>query len=396
MNIAILGLTATSYGSLTYLKNFLPHLVQLDPSNNYEVFLPAANAGEWDVRQKNVRIHFCRWAPESGALRVLWEQLVLPWILRAQHADTVYTTHNMAILLSSTPSIIILQNVEPFFAGQFPNALHLRLRLWLLRMMTEISLRRSRRIIAISEWEKEFLVERFRLSPDKIIVSYPGVTEGFHPPPPGSAACLRERLGIEPPYILSVTRLAGYGNLLSLAKAYVSLVKAGKVAMPLVIPGGVWDAKYIATVKRLLDAEGCADRVKFLGYVPHQHMPWLFGHASCFVFPSLLEACGNVLIEALACGTPILCCRRRSMSDVCGDAAVLFEGDDPGDIADKINAVLTDQPLREALSRRAVARARQFSWRLGAEKVHRVFQQIASAPAAGNCGAASIPPERGA
>ena len=100
MNIAILGLTATSYGSYTYLKNLLPHLAQLDRSNHYEVFLPAANARELDVRQANFRIHVHRWPLKSGTLRVLWEQLILPWILRARGVDVVYTTHNMAILLS--------------------------------------------------------------------------------------------------------------------------------------------------------------------------------------------------------------------------------------------------------------------------------------------------------
>ena len=381
MNIAILGLTATSYGSYTYLKNLLPHLARLDRSNHYEIFLPEANARELDVRQANFRIHVHRWPLKSGTLRVLWEQLILPWILRARGVDVVYTTHSMAILLSPLPSIIIMQNVEPFF--QFPNPPHLRVRLWLLRTMMEFSLRRSPRIIAISDWEKEFLVERFSLPADKIIVSYPGVTEGFRPPAPGSEALLREHLGIEPPYILSVTRLAGYGNLLNLAGAYISLMKAGKVTMPLVVPGDVWDSTYIGKVKKLLAAEGCTDRVKFLGYVPHQHMPLLFGHAACFVFPSLLEACGTVLIEALACGTPILCCRRRPMSDICGDAAALFDGEDPNDMAAKIFDVLSNQSLREKLSRRALERATQFSWQQGAEKVFRIFEELAPASRAG-------------
>ena len=394
MKIAILGLTATSYGSHTYLKNFLPHLAQLDLSNHYELFLPKANARELDVQQANFRVHLHRWPPKSGTLRVLWEQLILPWILRARGVDAVYTTHSMAILLSPVPSIIIMQNVEPFFAGQFPNPPYLRVRLWLLRKMMELSLRRSPGIIAISDWEKDFLVERFRLPPDKIIVSYPGVTEGFRPPAPGSAALLREHLRIEPPYLLSVTRLAGYGNLLNLAKAYISLVKAGKVAMPLVIPGGVWDSMYIGKVKKLLAAEGCSDRVRFLGYVPHQHMPLLFGHAACFVFPSLLEACGTVLIEALACGTPILCCRRRPMSDIGGDAAVLFDGEDPTNIAEKIFDVLSNRPLREELSRRAVERATQFSWQSGAEKVYRIFEQLAPAARAATRESEIIPPER--
>src|SRR5208282_6635013 len=117
MDIAILGLTATSYGSLTYLRNFLPHLAQLDRSNHYELFLPASNARELDVQRPNFRIHTRRLAPKSGTLRVLWEQLILPWILRARRVDAVYTTHSMGILLSRSPSIIIMQNVEPFFAG---------------------------------------------------------------------------------------------------------------------------------------------------------------------------------------------------------------------------------------------------------------------------------------
>jgi glycosyltransferase involved in cell wall biosynthesis len=394
MNIAILGLTATSYGSLTYLRNLLPHLAKLDRSNHYEIFLPPANTQELDVRQANFRIHTPRWAPKSGAFRVLWEQLALPWILRAERVDAVYTTQNMAILLSPAPSIIIVQNVEPFFAGQFPNPLHLRARLWLIRIMTELSLRRSHKIIAISDWEKDFLVERFHLPPDKIIVSYPGVTEGFRVPVPGPAALLRERLGIEPPYILAVTRLAGYGNLLNLARAYVSLVKTDKVTMPLVIPGEVWDAQYIGKVRKLLIETGCSDRVKFIGYVPHQHMPLLFGHATCFVFPSLLEACGTVLIEALACGTPILCCRRRPMVDICGDAAVLFDGEDPAEIAGKIFEVLSDPPLRDTLSRRAVERATRFSWQQGAEKVHRLFEELAPSSRAASRGAEATTPER--
>jgi len=374
MKIAILGLTATSYGSHTYLKNLLPHLAEIDHTNQYEVFLPAAKAGELDVRQANFQVHVPERAPKSGALRVAWEQLIFPWILKSKRVDAVYTTQNMAIVLSPKPSIIIMQNVEPFFAGKFHNPLHLRARLWLIRMMTEFSLRRSRGIIAISDWEKEFLVERFHLAPEKVVVSYPGVTEGFHAPDADSAALLRKRLGLEPPYILSVTRLAGYGNL---AKAYVSLVKGGAVTMPLVVPGEVWDAQYIGRVKKLLADEGCADRVKFIGYVPHQDMPLLFGNATCFVFPSLLEACGTVLIEALACGTPILCCRRRPMSDICGDAAMLFDGEDSRDIAARILEVLSDPSLRETLSARGVKRATRFSWQEGAEKVYQLFQQLA-------------------
>ena len=160
--------------------------------------------------------------------------------------------------------------------------------------------------------------------------------------------------------------------------------------MPLVVPGGIWDSDYIGQVKKLLTAEGCSDCVKFLGYVPHQLMPLLLGHATCFVFPSLLEACGTVLIEALACGTPILCCRRRPMTDICGDAAVYFQAEDPDHIAAKTLEVLSNRPLREDLSRRAVARSAEFSWQQGAEKVYKVFEQLGHASSISNRGTAAI------
>jgi glycosyltransferase involved in cell wall biosynthesis len=392
MKIAILGFTATSYGSHTYLKNLLPHLAQIDQVNEYEVFLPASTAPELAVRQLNFHTHVPARAPKSGALRVAWEQLVFPQVLRKQSVDIVYTTQNMATLLSSRPSVIIIQNVEPFFSGEYPNSVGKKIRLWLIRMMTEISLRRSKGIIAISDWEKEFLVERFKLPKEKVVVSYPGITEGFEPPAAGSAEILRERLGITPPYLLCVTRLAGYGNLLNLARAYVSLVKTAKIDLPLVIPGEVWDEHYIGKVRRILADEGCIDRVKFIGYVPHREMPLLFCHATCFIFPSLLEACGTVLIEALACGTPIVCCRRRPMSDICGDAAVLFDGENPEDIAARILEVVSDPTRREDLSRRALERAKRFSWRQGAEKVHDLIQSLAPHAAMGDRN--QTPPER--
>ncbi len=93
MRIAILGLTATSYGSLTYLKNLLPQLAQLDQSNQYFVYLPPGSAQDLDVRQPNFRIIRSRAVPCSGVWRGLWEQLILPWVLWLNRIDVVYTTH---------------------------------------------------------------------------------------------------------------------------------------------------------------------------------------------------------------------------------------------------------------------------------------------------------------
>ena len=378
MKIAILGYTATSYGSLTYLRNLLPQLAQLDRSNTYEIFVPARQAPELAVDQPNFHFHLARTVPRSGLGRVVWEQLILPWIIWRKRIEAVYTTHNLAILLARVPSVTLIQNVEPFFLGEFPSPPRLRARLVLLRLLSTLSLRRSAHIVAISDWERDFLVERLRVPQSRITVAYPGASEGFRPAGPDSARRLHERLGLVPPYLLSASRLTGYGNLLNLAKAFATLVKRDHLAMPLVVPGEVWDKGYVSEVLRFLRREGCAEQVKFLGYIPHQDIALLMANATCFLFPSLLEACGNVLLEALACGTPIACCNRRPMTDICGEAAVYFDGEDPADMAAKISAVLGDAPLREALKCHGLERAREFSWRRNAEAVRRVFEQLES------------------
>jgi len=376
MKIAILGYTATSYGSLTYLKNLLPQLARLDRTNIYQVFIPARQAPELVVDQPNFHFHRGRIVPRSGLGRMLWEQLILPWTIWVKRIDLVYTTHNIAVLLSRVPSVVLIQNVEPFYLDEFPSPPRLRARLMLLRLLSHLSLRRGAHIVAISDWERDLLVERLRVPQSRITVAYPGASEVFRPADPDSARQLQERLGLAPPYLLCATRLTGYGNLLNLAKAFAILVKRNRLAMPLVIPGEVWDESYIGEVRKVLQQEGCAGQVRFLGYVPHQDMALLMANATCFLFPSLLEACGNVLLEALACGTPIACCGRRPMTDICGEAAVYFDGEDPTGMADKIFGVLDDAPLRETLKRRGTVRAREFSWRRNAEVVRGVFEQL--------------------
>ena len=376
MRIAILGLNARAYGTFTYLKNLLPHLAEIDTANTYLLFLPRDKQADLAPDAKNFHVRSSPFAERSGLCRILWELFVLPAIVWLYQIDLVYTANNLAVLLSSVPSVIAVQNVEPFFAGEFPNAPRLRLRLWLLRALSKLSLRKSARIVAVSDWVKDFLLERYHLPAEKVVVTVHGTSDAFRPPAADTSHLLRDSLGIEKPYLLCVTRLAGYGNLLNLAKAVAMLDTQNQLSMPLVVPGGVWDERYVRSVMDFLARQGSAGRVKFLGLVPHHLMPLLYANAELFVFPSLLESCGNALIEGLACGAPTLCSDRRPMRDIAGDSALYFDGESPEDIAEKMLKVLADSALRTELARRGPLRAAQFSWRDGAEKLCRIFAEL--------------------
>jgi glycosyltransferase involved in cell wall biosynthesis len=117
--------------------------------------------------------------------------------------------------------------------------------------------------------------------------------------------------------------------------------------------------------------------VHFLGYVPDSDLPLLYGAAEVFVFPSLHEGFGLPLLEAMACGTPVVASTRGSLPEVAGEAALLVEPDPPEALAEGIYRLITDAALRGEYRQRGLQRAQAFSWRHTAEATLAVYRQAA-------------------
>ena len=215
-------------------------------------------------------------------------------------------------------------------------------------------------VVVWSEHTKRDVMARVGSSGDRIHVVPLAAGPEFGPRTPEQAAPVLARYGLTgQPYILSVGTLEVRKDYPTLIRAFARLA-ARDPALPhkLVLVGGKW-ASGEPTLD-LIRTSGVADRVTYLGYA--DGLPELYAGADAFAFPSVYEGFGLPPLEAMACGTPTLAADATSLPEVVGDAGVLFPVGDDAALAESLYRVLTDRSYRNDLSRRAVARAAEFSW----------------------------------
>ena len=122
---------------------------------------------------------------------------------------------------------------------------------------------------------------------------------------------------------------------------------------------------------------GLTDRVRFLGFIPDEDLPALYSGAMLFLFPSLYEGFGLPVLEAMSCGTPVVCSNRSSLPEIVGSAALTFDPLDVVGMAAKIEEALHDGALRKKMGERGLRQAAQFSWERTAQDTLRVYREVA-------------------
>jgi len=217
------------------------------------------------------------------------------------------------------------------------------------------------RIIAISEATKRDLVGTLRVDPDRIDVVYHGVDHDvFHDRyPEDEIENTLSRYGLARPYILYVAAFDSRKNHGLLVDAFQHLSRRGRHKPYLVLVGpGTVPAELTSQIKRL----GVSDRVKFAHDVPADDLARMYRGADLFAFPSLYEGFGNPVLEAMACGTPVVALATSSVPEVAGDGAVLVSRNDYGAFGNAMAHVLDNPALAADLRRRGMMRARDFTW----------------------------------
>jgi len=275
---------------------------------------------------------------------------------------------------SGLPSVVTTHDLIPLL---YPGYFSLRERL-LFRLTTWMALRCVGQVIAVSSQTKNDLQRYFHLPDERISVIPEAPGSLFRPPASPALAATRRRYNLPARYALYFGSNKPHKNLVRLIDAWATVagrdpdVSAGRC--PLVI-GGHWDARYPEARDRA-EALELGQRVRFIGPVAEEDLPALYGGATLFVFPSLYEGFGLPLLEAMACGTPVVCSDRSSLPEVAGDAALLVDPVDVAALADALLRLLEDTALREHLTERAIARAATFSWERAARETLEVYGRL--------------------
>jgi glycosyltransferase involved in cell wall biosynthesis len=288
------------------------------------------------------------------ARRIAWEQTVLPRQLSNLRPDLF---HGMAYALPlawSGPSVVTIYDLSFL---RFPRAFNAVNRLY-LAATTRAAARRARRILTISESARRDIVRLLSVPENRVDVTYPAAEERYRLLPAADVEAFRAARGLPEAFVFAVGTLEPRKNLVGLLQAYAKLPSSRP---PLYVAGGTgWRVGPIFdTVQRL----GLVDQVTFLGFVPEDELPLWYNAARLFAFPSLYEGFGLPVLEAMACGTPVITSTAASLPEVAGQAARMVAPLDSDGLAHEMERVLDDPQLRMEMRAAGRIQASRFSWR---------------------------------
>jgi len=278
-----------------------------------------------------------------------------PFLFGAGRARTVVTVHD--VFAWSIPGHSTLADTLIY-------------RHWLPRVLPRVNAVITDSNASRSDIEQYLPVDRSRL-----FVVPLGVHPRYHPRPKAESIALGSRYGLPEGYFLFVGSVEERKNLRRLLQACARLWAAGE-RRPLVIVGAR-RGKYSKILQTVQDL-ALESRVRFTGHVPDADLPALYGGADLFVFPSLYEGFGLPPLEAMACGTPVVCSNTSSLPEVVGDAAITVDPYDVEALAEAMRRVLSDADLADDLRQRGLERAAGFTWEQTARKTVEVYREVLS------------------
>jgi glycosyltransferase involved in cell wall biosynthesis len=242
-----------------------------------------------------------------------------------------------------------------------------------LTLMMPRFLRAASAVIAISESTRRDMERHYPGSEHKTHVIYGGVAARFRPAPADEMVAVREKYRLPPRFILAVGTIEPRKNLVRLLEAYRGLLDRG-VEIGLVIAGRKgW--RYEDFFARLSDLH-LIEKVTLLGPFPDADLPALYSAADVFAFPSLYEGFGLPVLEAMACGTPVVASNTSSIPEVAGGAGLLVAPHDAQALAEALERVLSDVELRAAMRGKGFAQAQRFTWERTAQATLDLYRAV--------------------
>lgn len=298
------------------------------------------------------------------------EQLEIP--RAAAGCDLLHVPHYNVPLLYRGCLLVSIHDLihimEPAFRGTLAS--------WCYAWpMLNLAARKAEHVITVSQYSKVQIVDRLGIAPAKVSVIYNGVASRFHPRDRQECATrVWEALSVHTPYLLYVGNLKPHKNVGTLLRA-LALLRQRKQADPQLLVVGddaTWKPGLLQECARL----GLQGAVRFVAPVSDDLLPVLYAAAELVVQPSTLEGFGLPVLEAMACGTPVVCSRAASLPEVAGDAAEYFDPYSAEDLAAAIDRVLSSTEQREELRRKGLQRASLFTWDECGRKHAEIYSQM--------------------
>ena len=378
MRIAINALSAVAGCGVTYLNQLFKYLSEIDRKNDYLIITTKKGDGVLVANYRNFQVLSFKFPSISPVFRIFWEQFYLWYILKKNRVTILYAPANIGLIFSSIPTVLMIQTVAPFDYEMIKKQnVYYRLKFNLLRILTSLSIKKARNVIFISDKARKELSHYYKLQKDNTSLIYHGRSEIFKPDLDSRRLMeIKQKYGLDE-FVLYVSNIYKYKNFSELIHAFSLIKEQVNAGLKLALVGKSFDEQYTKSLKALVKEKKMEDRVIFFGHVPYEELPYFYILCQLFVYPSTCENCPNILIEAMACGAPILSSNIEPMPEICQDATIYFDPFNPRDIAEKIQAVLKNNNLLQDLRLRSLIRANCFRWEETAKKTLQVLEENA-------------------
>jgi glycosyltransferase involved in cell wall biosynthesis len=357
-------------GVSNYTEQLLRHLGHVDQANRYTIFTTRGMRQASLGLPRNFQVRPSLLPTINPRVRVPWEQLIAPILLRLHGVDIYHGVLNVMPLACPVPGVVTIHDLSPFLFPQTFRRVNRTYTRWAIR----VACRRAAQLIAVSEFTKQEIVRWLHVAPERISVTHNGVGARFAPPDPQALEAFRRRAGLPERFILFLGTLEPRKNLPTLLEAYAGI--AAEADVPLIIGGGkgwLYDPVFAK-----VEALQLGGRVRFAGFIDDDDLPLWYAAATVFTLPSLYEGFGIPLLEAMACGTPVVASSSSSLPEVVGDAGLIVSPTDPEALGRALLQLLNDGDLRAELRERGLRRARLFSWADMAERTLDVYRAATS------------------
>ncbi len=353
-----------------YLRNILREMVDLAPDLTLRLYLD--REGD-DGLGSHPRIERRRLKGSRGRNVVTWTQWVLPGMIRSEPVSLAHFPFYTMPLFLDCPSVITIHDITfSLHPEWFP---------WKARIsfaaLAPWSARRADHVLTVSECTRRDLARRYGLHSSRVTVVPLAADPAFSPRTPAEAGQVASRLGLTPPYLLHLGSLHPRRNIERLLDAFAELA-GGRPEVQLVLAGRV-EAPW-TTMDPMIAERALEGRVVHLGYVREEDLPALVSGAAALVYPSLYEGFGLPVLEAMACGIPVITSNVSALPEVAGDAALLVDPRSREAIAAAMRSILDEPRLRERLIEAGLRRASGFSWRRTAEGTLAAYRAVLARP----------------
>jgi glycosyltransferase involved in cell wall biosynthesis len=379
MNVLIntLSITPTQGGTKTYLTNLIKSLIKIDNKNRYILLCSKINKHLFN--SFNCEIETLSLTTNNVLTRIWYDQYHIASYTKRFQQALLFNPLNIASLYSSIPQVTVIHGSFAIKSCRLQVPSHMKTisftRKVYYDLLMPVSLRKTNFIITVSENFAKYIIDRYPFVKEKLRVVKEGVDlEKFFP----LANPLPPTTMNDTPYILFVSSLFPYKNADKLIYAFAKLHKEQKISnqIRLKLAGKDPDGKQLPKLKHLSLQLGIASQVDFLGGVPHEKVVALYQNAITFVYPSSVESFGLPVLEAMACGTPVIAANKMSLPEIVGDAGIVVEPDNIEALANSIYQLIHDTLLRNQFIEKGLNRVKNFTWEQSAVQTLELFNKI--------------------